>query len=145
MRFVFFKPFSSILCLTTCYQLHILLVQWGMISTDELWKLWNKTDVMCLKVLCNYSIAMSQSSSVIVTTRVQFPAGTIMGFFSSPLLPYRLWGPHSFLSMGTGCSSPGIKRPEPEADNSPPSNTEVNITWSYTSTPPIRFNGVVFS
>jgi hypothetical protein len=30
---------------------------------------------------------------------------------------------------------PGIKRPRPEADNSPPSSVEVKNTWSYTSTP----------
>jgi len=37
-----------------------------------------------------------------------------------------------------------VKRPGREADNSHPSNAEVNA-WSYTSTPPIRLHGVVFS
>jgi len=32
-----------------------------------------------------------------------------------------------------------------EVDRSPPSSTEVRITWSYTFTPPIRLNGLVFS
>jgi hypothetical protein len=32
-----------------------------------------------------------------------------------------------------------------EADHSPPSSAEAKNTWSYTSTPPIRFQGVVLS
>jgi hypothetical protein len=39
----------------------------------------------------------------------------------------------------------GIKRPGREADHSPPSSAEVKNAWSYTSTPPIRLNGVVLS
>jgi hypothetical protein len=31
-----------------------------------------------------------------------------------------------------------------KADHSPPSSAEVKNAWSYTSTPPIRFRGVVF-
>jgi hypothetical protein len=34
-----------------------------------------------------------------------------------------------------GALSLGVKRPEHEADNSPPSNAEVKKAWSYTSTP----------
>jgi hypothetical protein len=42
--------------------------------------------------------------------------------------------------MGTGYSfSKG------EADISPPSSAEIKNAWSYTSTPPIRLNGVVLS
>jgi len=37
------------------------------------------------------------------------------------------------------------KRPWSQADHAPPSGTEVNNVWSYTSTPPIRLHGVVFS
>jgi hypothetical protein len=44
-----------------------------------------------------------------------------------------------------GALSLGVKRPEREADNSPPSSAEVKSTWSYTSTPPIRLHGVVLS
>jgi hypothetical protein len=33
----------------------------------------------------------------------------------------------------------GVKRPEREADHSPPSSAEVNNAWSYTSTPPYVF------
>jgi hypothetical protein len=47
--------------------------------------------------------------------------------------------------MGTGALSVGIKRPGREADHSPPSSAEVKIVWNYTSTPPIRLNGVVLS
>jgi hypothetical protein len=32
-----------------------------------------------------------------------------------------------------------------EADHSPPSSAEVNNAWSYTSTHPIRLNGMVLS
>jgi hypothetical protein len=37
--------------------------------------------------------------------------------------------------MGSGSSFPGVKRPGREADDSPPTNAEVNNTWIYTSTP----------
>jgi hypothetical protein len=33
--------------------------------------------------------------------------------------------------MGTRGSSPGVKRPESEADHSPPSAAEVQNLWSY--------------
>jgi hypothetical protein len=38
-----------------------------------------------------------------------------------------------------------IKRPEREADHTPPSSTEVKNAWSYTSTHPLRLHGVVFN
>jgi hypothetical protein len=38
-----------------------------------------------------------------------------------------------------------LKRPEHEADRSPPSNAEVKNAWSYTSTPPIHLHGAVLS
>jgi hypothetical protein len=44
-----------------------------------------------------------------------------------------------------GVLSLGVKRSGHEADHSPPSNAEVKNAWSYTSTPPIRLNGVVRS
>jgi hypothetical protein len=47
--------------------------------------------------------------------------------------------------MGTRVFSPGIKRPEPEADHSPPSWAEVKNAWSYTSISPLRLHGVAFS
>jgi len=38
-----------------------------------------------------------------------------------------------------GVSFHGVKRPEREADHSPPSSTEVKNTWRYTSTPQYVF------
>jgi hypothetical protein len=42
-----------------------------------------------------------------------------------------------------GALSLVVKRPEREADHSPPSSAEVKNAWSYISTPPIRIHGVV--
>jgi len=39
----------------------------------------------------------------------------------------------------------GLKRLEPEAEHSAPSSAEVKNAWSYTSTPPIRFHGVLLN
>jgi hypothetical protein len=39
----------------------------------------------------------------------------------------------------------GVKRPGGEADHSPQSRAEVKNVWSYISTPPIGFHGVVLS
>jgi hypothetical protein len=38
-----------------------------------------------------------------------------------------------------------VKRPDREADHSPPSSTEVKNEWSYTFIPPIRLYSVVLS
>jgi hypothetical protein len=38
--------------------------------------------------------------------------------------------------MGTTGFSSGVKRPGRKPDHSPPTSTEVNKTWNYTSTPP---------
>jgi hypothetical protein len=62
-------------------------------------------------------------------------------FFASPPRPERLWGPTSLLSKGYQ----GIKRPGLVVDHPPPSSAEVKNAWSYSSTPPIRLHGVVFS
>jgi hypothetical protein len=50
--------------------------------------------------------------------------------------------PASYL-VGNRGSFPGVKRPEREADHSPPSSAEVKNAWSYTSTTPIHPHGVV--
>jgi hypothetical protein len=39
-----------------------------------------------------------------------------------------------FNVLGTGPFSPGVKRPEREADHSPISNAEVKNAWRYTYT-----------
>jgi hypothetical protein len=45
--------------------------------------------------------------------------------------------PH--IQQEPGAISLGVKRPEREADNSPPTNAEVKKTWVYTSTSPYVF------
>jgi hypothetical protein len=46
--------------------------------------------------------------------------------------------------MGKRALSLEVKRPRREADYSPPSSAKVKNAWSYTSTPPIRLDGVLF-
>jgi hypothetical protein len=58
---------------------------------------------------------------------------------SSPRRPDRLWSPPSLLSNGHRELSAGVKRPESEADHSPPASAEVKKMWIYTSTPPYAF------
>jgi hypothetical protein len=77
-------------------------------------------------------------------SRVLFPAGTVNFLFTTasrtspgPTQPPIQWV--------LGVLSLGVKRPGREADHSPPSSAEVNNACNYTSTPPIRLNGVVLS
>jgi hypothetical protein len=44
-----------------------------------------------------------------------------------------------------GALTLGIKRPGRVAEQSPPSSAEVKNEWSYTSTLPVRLNGVVLN
>jgi hypothetical protein len=44
-----------------------------------------------------------------------------------------------------GALSLGVKRPGREADHSTPSSAEVRNAFNYTSTPAVRFHGVVLS
>jgi hypothetical protein len=46
--------------------------------------------------------------------------------------PELLWGPPDSYSMGMHKFHPGVKRPEPEVDNSSPSCVEFKNAWSYT-------------
>jgi hypothetical protein len=67
-------------------------------------------------------------------------------FFSLPSRPDRLWGPPSLLSSGyQGMLCLRVKRPEREADHSPPSSSEIKNAWNDTSTPPTHLHGVVRS
>jgi hypothetical protein len=59
--------------------------------------------------------------------------------FTSPNHPDRLWGPPNLLSNGYRRLSPGIKRPESEAEHSPPASAEVKKMWICTYTPPHAF------
>jgi hypothetical protein len=58
-------------------------------------------------------------------------SGTALG----PTQPPIQWGP--------GALYLGVKRPGREADHSSPCSAGVKNEWSYTSTPPIRLNGVM--
>jgi hypothetical protein len=70
--------------------------------------------------------------------RVQVLVGSRI--FSSPNHPDWFWGPPSLLSMWVlGALTPGVKRPEREADHSPPTSAEVKKTWIYTSAQPYIF------
>jgi hypothetical protein len=60
-------------------------------------------------------------------------SGTALG----PTQPPIQWIP--------GILSLGIKQSGREADHSPPSSAKIKNVWSYTSTNPIRLNGVVLS
>jgi len=71
-----------------------------------------------------------------------FFVGAVMGYvvFASA------WGARSLLSKGyRNLLPPGVKRLGREAVDSPPYNAEVNNSWSYTSTLPIRLHDVVLN
>jgi hypothetical protein len=66
-------------------------------------------------------------------SRVRFPAGA--GNFSLHHRVQNGSGAHpASYAMGSRGYFRGVKRPGREADHQPPSSTEVNKTWSYTST-----------
>jgi hypothetical protein len=52
---------------------------------------------------------------------------------------------HPTIQWVLGALSLGVKQPGHEVDHSPPSSAEVKNAWSYTSTPPICFHGVVLN
>jgi hypothetical protein len=56
--------------------------------------------------------------------------------FFSPRRPYRLCGPPNLVSNGHRGVSPGVNRPEREANHSSVTSTEVMKMSIYTSTPP---------
>jgi hypothetical protein len=75
---------------------------------------------------------------------VRVPVGARFVFISTwsrpilgPTQPPIQWVP--------GATSPGIKRPGREADQSPPTSAEVKNTSIYTSTPPYVFMAFSFS
>jgi hypothetical protein len=66
-----------------------------------------------------------------LTTGFGFPAGT--GLFLFATLSRQALDTPTFSPAGTGGSFLGLKRLEREADQSPPSCTEIKNAWSYTS------------
>jgi hypothetical protein len=76
-------------------------------------------------------------------TGVQFPAGTMRGFFSVRHRDQKDSGtnPASY-PMGTGALTSIVNRPERETYHSPPFGAEVKNAWNYTYVPPIRVHGV---
>jgi hypothetical protein len=96
----------------------------------------------------------SRYSSVGIVTRLLAGRSRFWGsipnggweFSSSPPRPDRFRGTPSLLPNGyQGLFLWRLRRPDSEADNSPPSNAEDNNAYSYTSTPPIRLHGMVLS
>jgi hypothetical protein len=61
---------------------------------------------------------------------------------SSSNRPDWLWDPHGPLLKGHRPSSPGVKRPDREADNLPLSIAELKNAWICISTLPVCFRGV---
>jgi hypothetical protein len=59
--------------------------------------------------------------------------------FTSSYRTDRLWGPPNLPYNGYRGSFLGVKRPEREADHSPPTSAEVKKMWISTSTPPYVF------
>jgi len=91
------------------------------------------------------SSASLGNSSTSWTTGVQFPARAMMGFFHLATASRRALGPtQPPFRWVAGALTRGIKRSRRQADHLPPSSVEVNA-WSYTSTRPIRLNGVVIN
>jgi hypothetical protein len=77
-------------------------------------------------------------------SRVRFPVGAGIFLYTTtsrtalgPTQPPIQWVP--------GALSLGIKQLGHEADHSPPSSAQVKNVWSYTSTPPVRLQGMVLS
>jgi hypothetical protein len=82
-----------------------------------------------------------QSSVYLICMTCSHPPNLIYDHMSRPVL-----GPTQLpIQWVPGALSLGIKRPEREVDNSPPSRAEVKNTWSSTSTSPIRLHGAVLS
>jgi hypothetical protein len=63
-------------------------------------------------------------------------------FFSSPPCPDRLW---AHAASYPGALFLRVKRPGREANHTPLSSAEVTNAWSYTSSLPIHFDGVVLN
>jgi hypothetical protein len=70
----------------------------------------------------------------------------MMGLFLFATAPRTALGPTQLpIQWVTGDLPLGVKQPEREADHSPPYSAEVKNEWSYTSSPPIRLNGMMLN
>lgn len=74
-------------------------------------------------------------------SEAQFPPQAKILLFSKASRP-ALWGPCNLPFNTYRSSFPWLQRLWREANHSPPSSSEVNNGWSYTSTPPICLHGV---
>jgi hypothetical protein len=61
--------------------------------------------------------------------------GRVKNFLSSTSSRLALGSTQPPIQLVSGALSPGVKRPEREADHSPPNSAEVRNTWIYTSLP----------
>jgi len=68
-----------------------------------------------------------------------------MGMFIFATVSRTDLGPTQPIQWVLGAVTPGVKRPEREANTSPPSSAKIKDAWSYTFTPPIRLHGVMFN
>jgi hypothetical protein len=99
---------------------------------------------------CNFQL-LSRSSSVSTVTRSW--AGR-PGFKSRKGLGFSVLATASRSTLGStdppiqwvlSVISAGVKRPEHEADHSSQLSAEVKNAWSFTSTPPLRLQGLVLN
>jgi hypothetical protein len=107
----------------------------------------NPPSVICLSR--NTVCGKSRDNSVGMVTgygmdRQGSTLGRVKRFFSSPQRPDRLWGAPSLLSSGYRGRFSGCKRPEREADDSPPSSSEIKNGGAVPPLP-IRLHGVVLN
>jgi hypothetical protein len=113
----------------------------------------NSSDMfLCLVIACPNRCKNCLTSACEPVTLGQEPRsgfdsrhGQWWGSFSSPPRPDQSWGPPNHLSSGYlgGVLLRGVRRPGCEADDLPPSSTEVKNAWSCTSTPPALLHGML--
>jgi hypothetical protein len=106
---------------------------------------WDGINTFFLEMMMRAGIAQRYNAGLRAGwSVVRVPAGARNFLFTTasrpalgPIHPPTQWVP--------GALSLGVKRPVREADHSTTSSAEVKNSSSHTSTPPIRFHGVVLS
>jgi hypothetical protein len=122
---------------------------WRKQDNEEFHNLWSSTNIIFIiksrrTEPCYFSQSATSYGEDDRVSRIRFPAGA--GNFSLHHRVQNGSGAHpASYPMDTGALSLGVKRPGREAYHSPPSSAEVKIACCYTSIPPIRLHGVVFS